>query len=266
MQSPLLQVDNLSKCFTDNIGLFRKIKFYAVKNVSFTLEKQQTLAIIGDNGAGKSTLAKMIIGITPPSTGKILFQGQSLTFGDYQFRAKHIRMVFQDPSHTFDPNHNIGQILDMPLRLTTNLSETERNKRIFDTLTLVGLYPEHALINISEASTSQKQRVALARALILEPEIIIADDTLNALDFSVRTQLLNLMLSLQEKLGIAYIYVGQHLGIIKHVADKLMVMHNGEVIEYGETKHVLLRPQHAITQRLIESHFGKKLTEEAWFD
>lgn len=260
----LLNVHNLSKHFTDRIGLFRKQTFYAVKNVSFTLNHQETLAIIGANGAGKSTLAKMLVGIIEPSSGEMRFKDEPLTFGDYHFRAKKIRMIFQDPNDAFDPNHNIGQILDFPLRLATKLSEAERNERIFRTLKLVGLYPESALIPIREASNNQKQRVALARALILNPEIIIIDDTLTSLDFSVKSQLINLLLSFQERLGIAYVYVGQNLGLIKHLADKLMVMDNGEVVEYGETKAILLNPQHPITARLIESQFGKRLTEEAW--
>lgn len=134
----------------------------------------------------------------------------------------------------------------------------------FNTLKLVGMYPEQALVPISEASSGQKQRIAFARALILEPEIIIADDTINSLDFSVKTQLINLMLSVQQRQGIAYIYVGQNLGLIKHIADKIMVMQSGEVVEYGLTKEVLLNPQHQITKRLIESHFGKHLSSYAW--
>lgn len=262
----LLSVKHLSKHFTDRIGLLRKQTFYAVKNVSFTLNHQETLAIIGANGAGKSTLAKMLVGIVPPSEGEIYFKDQRLEFGDTHFRAKKIRMIFQDPNDAFDPNHNIGQILDFPLKLATPLSEEERNKRIFRTLKLVGMYPENALIPIREASNSQKQRVALARALILNPEIIILDDTLTSLDFSVKSQLTNLMLSLQERLGLAYIYVGQNLGLIKHLADKLMVMDQGEVVEYGHTKEVLLNPQHPITVRLIESQFGQRLTPNAWAD
>lgn len=260
----LLEVHNLSKRFVERDSLFHKQDFYAVKEVTFTLNRKETLAIIGENGAGKSTLAKMIAGIIEPTSGSLFFRGSELRFGDYKYRAKHIRMMFQDPNDAFDPNYNIGQILDAPLRLATELSEEERNERIFNTLRLVGMYPEHALIPISEASSGQKQRVALARALILEPEIIIADDTMSVLDFSVKTQLTNLMLNVQQRQGISYIYVGQNLGLIKHVSDKLMVMQSGEIVEYGETKEILLNPQHQITKRLIESHFGKPLTESAW--
>ncbi|HGO5815158.1 TPA: ATP-binding cassette domain-containing protein [Mannheimia haemolytica] len=260
----LLEVNHLNKRFVERSGIFHKQDFYAVKDVSFALNRKETLAIIGENGAGKSTLAKMIAGMVKPTSGEIIFRGNSLSFGDYKYRAKYIRMMFQDPNDAFDPNDNIGQILDAPLQLATDLSEEERNERIFNTLKLVGMYPEHALIPISEASTGQKQRVAFARALILEPEIIIADDTINSLDFSVKTQLINLMLNVQQKQHIAYIYVGQNIGLIKHLADKMMVMQNGEVVEYGETKEILLNPQSQITKRLIESHFGKPLTESAW--
>lgn len=260
----LLEVHNLNKRFVERVNLFHKQDFYAVKNVSFSLNRKETLAIIGENGGGKSTLAKMIAGIVEPTSGMLIFRGNTLSFGDYKYRAKHIRMMLQDPNDAFDPNYNIGQILDAPLRLATDLTEEQRNERIFNTLRLVGMYPEHALVPIFEASSGQKQRVALARALILEPEIIIADDTMSSLDFSVKTQLTNLLLNVQQKQGISYIYVGQNLGLIKHIADKLMVMQNGEIVEYGATKEILLEPQHQITKRLIQSHFGKLLTEEAW--
>lgn len=260
----LLEIQHLSKRFIERSSIFHKHDFYAVKDVSFTLNRRETLAIIGENGSGKSTLAKMIIGQVEPTSGQMLFRNKPLVFGDYAFRAKHIRMVFQDPNDAFDPNHNIGQILDAPLRMATQLSEEARNERIFQTLKLVGLYKDHVLTPISLASNSQKQLVALARALILEPEILIIDDTSSTLDFSVKTQMINLMLELQQRLALSFIYIGQHLGLIKHISDKLLVMHEGEILEYGTTKEVLLRPQHAITERLIESHFGKKLTMEAW--
>ena len=117
----LLEVEQLSKRFIEHVGLFRKQDFYAVKAVSFTLNKRETLAVIGDNGAGKSTLAKMLIGLTEPTSGRIVFRGQELHYGDYHFRATRIRMVFQDLNEAFDPNHNIGQILDAPLKLATHL-------------------------------------------------------------------------------------------------------------------------------------------------
>lgn len=262
--TPLLQIENLSKTFTNRTGLFRKNTFYAVKDISFTLARRQTLAIIGKNGSGKSTLAKMIAGIVQPTSGSIQFAGKSLIFGDYAYRAKHIRMVFQDANSAFNPRLNIGQALDAPLRLTTDLSEEARNQKIFKTLELVGLSADYTHLKIKSLSVSQKQRIAIARALILQPEIIIVDDALSSLDPSVHTQLLNLTLDLQSRLGISYIYVGQNLGIIKHMADWVLVIDEGEMIEFGTPRQLFTTPQTDITQRLVESHFGRLLDEASW--
>ena len=130
----LLHVENLTKTFKKDLDLFGDGYFHAVENVSFTLDAGKTLAIIGRNGSGKSMLAKMIVGITEPTSGKILFQNQPLIFGDYTYRAKHIRMVFQDPNTAFNPRLNVGQILDAPLLLTTSLNEQQRTQKIFDIL------------------------------------------------------------------------------------------------------------------------------------
>ena len=250
---PLLQVEDLTKSFKDSFGLFSTGHFHAVEGITFTLEAGKTLAIIGRNGSGKSTLAKMIVGITQPTSGKILFKNKELTFGDYNYRAKHIRMVFQDPNTAFNPRLNVGQILDAPLLLTTHLNEQQRNQKIFDILKLVGIHPDHANIKIKTLSVSQKQ-------------IIIVDDALGSLDATVKTQLTNLMLELQEKFGLAYIYVGQHLGIIKHIADDVLVMEDGKMIEYGNTYSLFTTPKTDVTKRLIESHFGKILDESSWGD
>ena len=260
----LLEVEELSKTFKQSTGLFGSTELKAVEQIYFRLERKQTLAIIGNNGSGKSILAQMLVGIIKPTSGRILFNGTPLKYGDHQYRAKHIRMMFQDHSASLNPRLNAGQILDAPLRLLTNLNEAQRNEKIFHTLRLVGLYPDHANVRINLMSISQKQRIAFARALILEPEIIICDDALNALDASVKTQLTNLMLEVQEKFGISYIYVGQHLGIIKHISDQMLVIDQGQMIEYGTTRKLLSQPKADITRRLVESYFGKILDNSAW--
>ena len=261
---PLLQVEDLTKTFKGRKRLFGTSDFNAVDNVSFSLERQQTLAIIGKNGSGKSTLVKMIAGITQPTSGRILFNDHELQFEDFQYRAQHIRMVFQDANSAFNPRLNIGEALDAPLRLATDWDEDRRNQKIFETLLLVGLYPDYTNLKIKNLSISQKQRVALARALILEPEIIIIDDALGNLDASVRIQLLNLTLDLQQRLGISYIYVGQDLGVIKHIADSVIVMDKGKMIKSGTPKMLFTDPQTDVTGRLVESYFGKILDESAW--
>ncbi|NBH75061.1 ATP-binding cassette domain-containing protein [Rodentibacter pneumotropicus] len=261
---PLLEVIELSKAFNDPTRWFGSSMFNAVERVSFNLEKKQTLAIIGKNGSGKSTLVKMIAGMIKPSSGEIKFKGTTLNFEDLHYRTQHIRMVFQDVNSAFNPRQNIGQILDTPLRLTTDWDEETRNQKIFKTLRMVGLYPDYTNLKIKNLSASQKQRVALARAFILEPKIIIVDDTFSALDSSVRAQLMNLSLDLQAHLGVAYIYVGQDLGLIKHIADNVLVMDEGKIIEYGKPKDLFCQPQTTITKRLVESHFGRLLDENSW--
>lgn len=261
---PLLEILELSKTFNNPTHWFGSSIFNAVEKVSFNLEQKQTLAIIGKNGSGKSTLVKMIAGMIKPTSGKIKFNGTTLNFEDSHYRTQHIRMVFQDVNSAFNPRQNIGQALDTPLRLTTDWDEETRNQKIFETLQMVGLYPDYTNLKIKNLSASQKQRVALARAFILAPEIIIVDDTFSALDSSVRSQLMNLSLDLQSHFGVAYIYVGQDLGLIKHIADNVLVMDEGKMVEYGKPKDLFCQPQTTITKRLVESHFGRLLDENSW--
>ncbi|NAX23662.1 peptide ABC transporter ATP-binding protein [Vibrio sp. V39_P1S14PM300] len=255
--SALLEVNSLTKDFVTRSGLFRKKVHHAVKPVSFTLEAGQTLGFIGQNGSGKSTLARMLAGVIEPSSGDIFVNGDKLEHKDYSTRCKLIRMIFQDPNTSLNPRIQIGRILEGPLKRNTNMPPEARIKRVKDTLRRVGLLPEHAYFYPQMLAAGQKQRVCLARALILQPSIIVADEALNGLDMAMRSQIINLFLELQEEMGVSFIYVSQHIGIIKHITDKIMVMHEGEVVEFGETLDILSNPQHIITQRMVESHFNK---------
>ncbi|EJC6861904.1 TPA: ATP-binding cassette domain-containing protein [Vibrio parahaemolyticus] len=255
--SALLEVDNLSKQFVTRSRLFRRQVNEAVKPVSFTLEPGQTIGFIGQNGSGKSTLARMLAGVVEPSSGEIRVNGERLEHKDYETRCKLIRMIFQDPNTSLNPRIQIGRILEGPLKRNTNMPPDARMKRVKETLLRVGLLPEHAYFYPQMLAAGQKQRVCLARALILQPSIIVADEALNGLDMAMRSQIINLFLELQEEMGLSFVYVSQHIGIVKHITDKVMVMHEGEVVEFGETNQVLTNPEHAITQRLVESHFYK---------
>lgn len=259
MSAPLLEVSNLSKSFSTRSVFFRKQVREAVKPVSFSLEVGQTIGFIGKNGSGKSTLAKILAGVIEPSTGEIRVNGEIMHHKDYETRCKLIRMIFQDPNTSLNPRIQIGRILDGPLRRNTNMSVEDRNRRIKETLLRVGLLPEHAYFYPQMLATGQKQRVCLARALILQPSIIIADEALNGLDMAMRSQIINLILELQEEMGVSFVYVSQHIGVVKHITDKIIVMHEGEVVESGYTQEVLASPQHIVTQRMIESHFNKSL-------
>jgi len=260
----LLEVRNLAKIFHYRTGFFRQHTFEAVKPVSFTLREKQTLAVIGENGSGKSTLAKMLAGMIKPTSGEILINDTPLKFGDYNYRSQNIRMIFQNPNTSFNPRQRIGQILETPLKLHTHLDAHEREKQIFETLHQVGLMPEHAYYYPSMLASGQKQRVAFARALIIQPQIIIADEALTSLDMSIRSQIINLMLELQENFGISYLYVTQHLGMMKHISDQVLVMQAGEVVERGNAAEVLAAPLNELTRRLITSHFDETLNADLW--
>ncbi len=259
MTEILLEARALSKTFRYRTGLFRQQHVKAVKAVSFTLYASQTLAIIGENGSGKSTLAKMLSGMLEPSSGELFIGGHPLSYGDYRYRSQHIRMIFQGLGTSLNPRQRIGQLLDAPLKLNTDLDTRARELRIYQTLRQVGLLPDQANYYPHMLASGQKQRIALARALILRPKVIIADEALASLDVSIRSQIINLMLELQEKHGISYIYVTQHLGMMKHISDQVIVMHEGEVVERGNTAEVLASPVHELTRRLIFSYFGESL-------
>lgn len=253
----LLEARNLTKTFRYRTGMFSKHQVEAVKSVSFVLREGQTLAIIGENGSGKSTLAKMLAGTVEPTAGEILIDDHPLAFGDFRYRSQRIRMIFQDAGNALNPRQRIGQLLDVPLRLNTDMTAAQREQAINLTLRQVGLRPDHAFYYPHMLAPGQKQRVGLARALILRPKVIVADEALASLDMSMRSQIINLMLELQAKQGIAYIYVTQHLGMMKHISDQIMVMQAGEVVERGNTADVLAAPLHELTRRLIASHFGE---------
>lgn len=262
--NPVLKVRNLSKRFAIPKGFLGHLYIDAVKPLSFSLNEGKTLAIIGQNGSGKSTLAKMLVGMINPDAGDIWIEDTKLEYGDYQNRCQLIRMIFQNADSSFDPRLKIGKILEIPLKQNTQLTAKERERLIYSVLKQVGLSTEHANYYPSVMAAGQKQRVAIARALILKPKVIIFDEALTALDISMRSQIINLILSLQEEYNYSYVYVTQDIGMMKHISDQILVMHNGEVVESGNTAEVLASPLSEITQKLVRSYFGEALTADTW--
>ncbi len=258
----LIEVSELCKSYQYREGLLTKKIIEAVKPLSFSLSAGETLAIIGETGSGKSTLARMIAGVEEPTSGSIKINGEELHYNDYSTRSKFIRMIFQDPNTSLNPRNQIGTILEAPLKRNTDMTAQEREKRIFETLSHVGLLPEHAYFYPQMLAAGQKQRVSLARALILQPCVIVADEPLNGLDMSMRSQIINLLLEQQERMGLSYIYVSQHMGIVKHISDKVMVMQNGHIIEYASNKKIFQSPSHTLTRRLINSHFQLPISDK----
>ncbi len=251
----LLQVNDLSKAYKDkNYWLNRKV-YSALEPLSFSLESYQTLAIVGETGSGKSTLAKLLVGAEPPTTGKIQLNGQLLAKENFKQRCQHIRMIFQDSGTTLNPNLTIAQLLDEPLLLNTQLNAEQRSQLIRTTLQQVGLLTDHMNFYPHMFSGGQKQRISLARAIILQPQVIILDEALASLDPSLRSQMINLLLDLQQKMGLAYILISHNLGIVRHFSDNIMVLKAGQVLESGKTLEVLNNPKHKYTRKLLISQY-----------
>ena len=252
----LLQVTDVSKSYKLKGHWYNRKVFTALEPLSFELQAHKTLAIVGEIGSGKSTLAKLLVGAETPNTGCIKLNGQTLDARNFKQRCQHIRMIFQDSGTTLNPSLTIRQLLDEPLKLNTELNETARKQLIRVTLQKVGLLSDHMNFYPHMFSGGQKQRISLARAIILQPQVIILDEALASLDPSLRSQMINLLLDLQQQMGLAFILISHNLGIVRHFSDDMMVLCGGKVVEYGQTTAIMQNPQHRFTQKLIMSqHF-----------
>ncbi|WP_196137396.1 oligopeptide/dipeptide ABC transporter ATP-binding protein [Aliikangiella sp. G2MR2-5] len=253
----LLEVKNISKCYSVSrrrLGLPQQIE--AIRNINFKLDAGETLAIVGESGSGKSTLARQIIGIEKPTSGKVYFNNEEQnprSRKQRKNRFRNIRMVFQNPYESLNPQARIGETLDEVLQINTKLSSKQRKEKIATTLVKVGMLAEHQYRYPHMFSGGQRQRIAIARAIILDPQIIIADEPLSALDVSIQAQILNLLQELQEQMGISYLFISHDLNIVEHIADRVMVMFKGEVIEYGGVDQIFDNPKHPYTQTLFAS-------------
>ncbi|MDP5134470.1 ATP-binding cassette domain-containing protein [Rheinheimera baltica] len=251
--SILLEVRNLHKTYRKQAGLFRQRSICALNDVSFSLAEGKTLAIVGETGSGKSTLAKLLVGIEKPDSGEILLAGTVAKISHYRQYNHMIRFIFQDAAKSLNPHQKVGQMLDDVLRFSTVLDSHQRRQKIRMTLKQLGLLDEHSEYYPHMFSGGQLQRVALARALILDPKLLILDEALTALDPSLRAQIVNLLLDLQQKSGLAYLLITNHLRLVKHIADDLLVLHQGMTLDYGTTAQVFSHPQHDYSRKLINS-------------
>ena len=201
----------------------------------------------------KTTLAKVLVGAESPTSGKIFLNGQLLKDKSFKQRCQYIRMIFQDSGTTLNPSLTIEELLDEPLSLNTNLNESQRKKIIRTTLQKVGMLGDHMNFYPHMFSGGQKQRISLARAIILQPQVIILDEALASLDPSLRSQMINLLLDLQQQMGLAYILISHNLGIVRHFSDDVLVLSQGQVVESGKTVEVMKDPRHKVTKKLMMS-------------
>ena len=253
MATPVLEVRNLTRDYVSSGGLFRPAKVvHAVKGVSFSLDKGKTLAVVGESGCGKSTLARMITLIDPATSGEILIDGSPVDAIDVtrEMRQK-VQIVFQNPYGSLNPRQKIGDVLAEPLLLNTKMSPAERRDKAMAMLVKVGLGPEHFNRYPHMFSGGQRQRIAIARALMLNPSFLVLDEPVSALDLSVQAQILNLLKDLQDEFGLTYVFISHDLSVVRYIADEVMVMYFGDVVEHGTREAVFGNPQHAYTQTLF---------------
>lgn len=257
-QPPLLVASDVSKHFTLRRTIFGRplTKVRAVDDISFSLQPGETLAIVGESGCGKSTLGRVLMRLIEPSAGAVTLDGVELTAlsnRDMLAQRSKIQLVFQDPYASLNPRMTIGQTVGEPLMLHNVVPKAQRAERVKELLKMVGLRPEHASRYPHEFSGGQRQRVVIARALASEPKILVCDEAVSALDVSIQAQVLNLLKSLQKKLGLAYIFISHDLSVVKHIADRVAVMYLGKVVELGETRKIFSTPRHPYTRALLSA-------------
>ncbi|MEO7779778.1 MAG: dipeptide/oligopeptide/nickel ABC transporter ATP-binding protein, partial [Fibrobacteria bacterium] len=244
--SPLLNVAGLRVEF----GCGRN-RVQAVRDVSFSIPKNSTLGLVGESGSGKTTVGRALIRLVKPAAGKILYDGIDLTgLGESGFRPfrKRIQMIFQDPYSSLDPRLSIRASLKEALELGSPGRKAEWEDILADKMRLVGLDPDYLGRYPHEFSGGQRQRIGIARALCVEPEFLICDEPVSSLDVSIQAQILNLLMELQARLGLAYLFISHDLRVVKHIAKQVAVMQRGEIVELKETEELYRSPEHAYTR------------------
>jgi peptide/nickel transport system ATP-binding protein/oligopeptide transport system ATP-binding protein len=249
----LLRVTELTKHFVARRG---KASIRAVDGVNLTLKSGETLGVVGESGCGKSTLGRTILRLLEPNSGEVEFDGEDLlALGPAALRAKRsdMQMIFQDPFASLDPRLNIGTIIAEPLVIHSIGDRASRRQAALDLLETVGLEPGAAKLYPHEFSGGQRQRIGIARALALRPRLIIADEPVSALDVSIQSQILNLMVELRQRFGLSYIFISHDLAVIEHVSDTVAVMYLGRIVETAAIEDLFAKPSHPYTEALISA-------------
>ena len=254
---PLVEVDNLVKHFERGGGFLRpKTIVRAVDGVSFSIEEGETYGLVGESGSGKSTTGRCMLRLVEPTSGQVRFRGEDvLGFDRARLRAarRDMQMVFQDPYSSLNPRMRARDIVEEPLIIHRIGSRAERRGKVAELFDLVGLDPAHLERYPHEFSGGQRQRIGLARALALHPSFVIADEPVSALDVSIQAQVINLLLDLQERLKLTYLFIAHDLRLVRHICTRLSVMYLGKIVESGGTASIFANPQHAYTRALLSA-------------
>jgi len=262
----LLQLEGLTKHFPVQKSVFEKITLkqghfhffsqivHAVNGVNLTIRRGETLALVGESGCGKSTLAKTILGLHQPTAGRIFYEGQEISQLSGRSRRpfqKKIQIIFQDPFSSLNPRKKVMDIVGQPMITQGLTSRREKKDRVLEILAKVGLDPVYANRYPHQFSGGQRQRIGIARALAAEPELVIADEPISALDVSIQAQILNLMMEMQEEFYLTYLFVTHDLSVVKHISTQVAVMYLGFIVESAETDEIFTHPRHPYTQLLF---------------
>ena len=247
----LLKIDNVSKHFRVSGGILK-----AVNGVSLEIKKGETLGLVGESGCGKSTLGRVVIGIYEPTKGKIVYNGKEVHINNAKNRlayAKHAQMIFQDPYASLNPRMTVESIIAEGMEIHGMYTPEKRKQRVHELLELVGLNKEHANRFPHEFSGGQRQRIGIARALAIEPEFLVCDEPISALDVSIQSQVINLLIDLQKKLGLTYLFIAHDLDIVKYISDRIAVMYLGHLVELGSSEEVYSHSLHPYSEALLSA-------------
>lgn len=252
-EKTLLEVEGLKKYF--QVGKVQTLK--AVDDISFQIKKGQTLGLVGESGCGKTTVGRTLLRIYEPDAGKILFDGKDISRvskKEAKELTRRMQMVFQDPYASLNPFFTVGEIVEEGMKIHKMYhSETERMERVYELLEMVGLNKDHANRFPHEFSGGQRQRVGIARALALNPEFIVCDEPISALDVSIQAQVVNMLMKFQEEMDLTYLFIAHDLSMVRHIADQTAVMYLGTMVEYGSTRDVYEHPVHPYTRGLLSA-------------
>ncbi|MFD2131676.1 ABC transporter ATP-binding protein [Pseudogracilibacillus auburnensis] len=254
----LLRVEGLKTYFPVKGGIFNKTIGHvkAVNDISFSVKRGETFGIVGESGSGKSTLGQTILRLQKPTSGKIIFQEEDITnLSDLQVRKyrRHMQMVFQDPYASLNPRMKVGSLIEEPMIVHGLGSSDERKKKVAQLIETVGLPSDAILKYPHEFSGGQRQRIGIARALSINPQLIIADEPVSALDVSIQSQVLNLLRDLQEEFDLTYLFIAHDLSVVKHISDRIGVMYLGKIVELSSKTSLYENPLHPYTQSLLSA-------------